>query len=67
MPALSFTHFFGAAVMKTDLRHSIYNIFPIQLQNDPQHTMCTGVLRSDIQEHKISIFTLLFACPILRV
>jgi hypothetical protein len=36
MPRLSFSHLFGSPVMEPDIRDYIYNIFTMQLNNQPQ-------------------------------
>ena len=50
---LPLAHFFGAAVMEADIRHSIDDLFAVQLQNHPQHAVRARMLRTDIKEHEI--------------
>ena len=53
MPGLPLSHLFRAAVMETDLRHRIHDFLAVKLQDDAQHSMGSGMLRSDVEEEEI--------------
>src|SRR5690349_17512767 len=63
MPRLTFRHFLSTPMVKSDIRYRINNIFSIELKNDPKYAVCSRVLRTDIQEHEIRIFTLRLQSP----
>src|SRR5690348_17582495 len=50
MPGLALSHLLGAAMVKSNLRHRIHDLFSVQLQNDAQNTVRARMLRPDIQE-----------------
>src|SRR5690606_5019223 len=58
MPGLTFPHFFRAPVVKPDLRNRIDNLFPIQLQDYPEHPVGAGMWWSKVEKKEIGILRL---------
>ena len=48
VPRLALGHFFGAAMMKTNIRYRIHNILTVQLKNYSENAVCARVLWSDV-------------------
>ena len=44
--------------MKSDIRNDIHNIFAVELEYKPQESVRTGVLRAEVEKHKISVLGL---------
>src|SRR5688572_21547542 len=65
VPALTFTHLLGAAMVKTYFRYRFNDIFTIKLKNYSQYTMCAGVLWSYVKEHIVCIIAVFFQSPFL--
>src|SRR6185437_3769972 len=53
VPALALTHLLRAAMVESDIRHSVDDLFAIQLQNNSQHTVSSGMLWADIEKKKV--------------
>src|SRR4029079_199790 len=48
-----FTDFFETAVQVSDVRNAAHDSLTVQLEHEPQHTVCCGMLRPDIDQHVI--------------
>jgi len=65
VPRLTLAHLFRAAVVKADVGHHIHDLLAIELEDEPQHAMRTGVLRSDIEKHELAVLALARQPPVL--
>src|SRR6185437_14652311 len=55
MPSLALAHLLRAAVMKTNLRHRIHDLFSVQLENHAQHAVSAWMLWPNVQEQDFAI------------
>jgi hypothetical protein len=67
VPGLAFGHFFRAAVMESDIGNNVNDVLAIELQYQAQDTVCTRMLRSDIEKHKIRIIAVANHSPLFRL
>src|SRR5271157_2104633 len=45
VPGLPLAHFFCSAMVKTNIRSSIHDLFTIKFKHNPEHTMDPGMMR----------------------
>jgi hypothetical protein len=55
MPGLPFGHFFGRAMVKSDIRNDIDDDLAFELNDQSQHTVRAGVRRTEVQKDVIKV------------
>ncbi|SQC40383.1 Uncharacterised protein [Klebsiella pneumoniae] len=55
MPGLTLAHLLGAAVVITDIRYAVDDLFAVQLQNNAERTMRRWVVRTEVEEHEVLV------------
>src|SRR5690606_29545445 len=57
---------FSATMVEANFRYNVNHVFAVELKDQPQHAMGSRVLRSDIEEHEIGLFTVANHSPVFR-
>ena len=66
VPGLALAHLLGAAVVVTDIRHAVDDLFAIQLQNNAEGTVRGRVVRTEVEEHEVLVVGAAFHAPLFR-
>ncbi|MNC25778.1 hypothetical protein D3C75_738780 [compost metagenome] len=67
VPGLTLTHFLSATVVIADIRNAIDNFFTVELQDNTECTVSRWVVRTEVQEHEVFMFTAALHAPIFRL
>ena len=66
MPGLTLAHLLGAAVVITDIRYAVDDLFAVQLQNNAERTMRRWVVRTEVEEHEVLVVGAALHAPLFR-
>ena len=67
VPGLTLAHLLGAAVVITDVRHAVDDLFAVQLQNDAERTVRRRVVRAEVEEHEVFVLGAALHAPVFRL
>ena len=66
VPGLTLAHLLGAAVVITDVRYAVDDLFAIQLQNNTECTVGRRVVRTEVEEHEVLVVGAALHAPLFR-
>ena len=66
VPGLTLAHLLGAAVVITDIRYAVDDLFAVQLQNNAERTMRRWVVRTEVEEHEVLVVGAALHAPLFR-
>src|SRR5262245_32305055 len=64
VPRLALAHLFGAPVVEAYVRHDVEDLLAAELQHEAQHAVSAGVLRPQVEEHKIGVLAASIESPV---
>ena len=67
VPGLALAHLFGAAMVIADVRHRADDLFAVELQHHPEHTVHGWMVRAHVEEHELAVGGLAFHAPVFRL
>ena len=66
VPGLALGHLFRAPVVIANIRHAVDDLFAVQLKDYPECTVGRGMIRAQVEEHKLAAIPLTLHTPGFR-